>query len=70
MPPVATTGLHKGSILCCRAWLRWTFRAARDASLARLDEAGFVGEHDSLDTISQVELAEDVGEVRLDGRFG
>ena len=27
LPPVATTGLHKGSILCCPCWLRLTAEA-------------------------------------------
>src|SRR6266540_4505954 len=36
---------------------------------ARLDEAGFVGEDDGLDAVSEVELAEDAGDVGFDGCF-
>ena len=34
----------------------------------RLEEARLVGEHDRLDAVAEVELLEDVGDVRLDGR--
>ena len=34
-----------------------------------LEQPGLVGEHDGLDAVAQVELLEDVGDVRLDGRL-
>jgi hypothetical protein len=36
---------------------------------AGLDEARLVGEHDDLHPVAEAELAEDVGDVGLDGRF-
>ena len=35
--------------------------------VARGDEAGFVGEHDGVDPVAQVELAQDALDVRFDG---
>jgi len=51
---VATTGLHKGSIVC-RQLVRRTGR----------DEAGLVSVDHALDAVAQVELLEDAGDVRL-----
>jgi hypothetical protein len=34
---------------------------------AGVEEAGFVGEHDGLDPVAEIELLQDVGDVRLDG---
>jgi hypothetical protein len=34
LPPVATTGLHKGSILCCPYWLRVTAEARKRTGTA------------------------------------
>ena len=41
--------------------------AASWSPRVRLEEPGLVREHDSLDGVTEVELLEDVGEVRLDG---
>ena len=49
-----------------------TDRARADdppTSRVRVDEPGLVGEHDRLDAVAQVELLEDVRDVRLDGRL-
>ena len=35
LPPVATTGLHKGSILCCSCWLHGARRAGRSKDQRR-----------------------------------
>ena len=43
----------------CRCWLRRTW----------LDEAAFVGEHDGLDPVPELQLGQDAGHVGLDGRF-
>ncbi len=37
------------------------------ASFPGFHEAGFVGDHDGLGAVAQVELLEEVGDVRLDG---
>jgi hypothetical protein len=35
--------------------------------MARRDDAGFVGEHDGLNSVSEMEFHEDVGDVGPDG---
>src|SRR5262249_60431945 len=47
-------------------------RAARSGSskAARLDEAGFVGEHDGLDAVAEVKLGQYPPDVDLDGSLG
>ncbi len=37
--------------------------------LPRLDEAGLVGEHDRLDAVAEIDLLQDVPDVRLHGRL-
>src|SRR5512132_546675 len=41
-------------------------RVATALLLVRLEEPGLIGEHDRLDTVTEVELLEDVRHVRLD----
>ena len=43
-------------------------RAAHMGGASVLEEPGLVGEHDRLDAVAEVELLEDVRDVRLDGR--
>ena len=50
---------HHGSVLVTRA---------RPAAVV-VDEACLVGEHNSLDTVSEIELRQDVGDVCLDRPF-
>src|SRR6266508_3912363 len=45
-------------------------RCRADRSLAGANDAGLVGEDDRLHAVAQVELAEDVRDVRLDGVLG
>ena len=48
-----------------------TTRSRREASVAaRRDEPSFVGEHDGLDAVAEVEFGEYACYVGLDGRFG
>ena len=53
------------SVLFRRPWVR--HRSLSLSGVAWGDEAGFVGEHDGVDPVAQVELAQDALDVRFDG---
>src|SRR5207249_6402871 len=68
LPPVATTGLHKGSIRGSADVARSNSDELGDDLLAAgTDETGLVGVDHGLHAVAQVELLEDASDVRLRG---
>jgi hypothetical protein len=79
LPPVAPAGLHRRPVLLrargwgtSKLWKRsasWALIAPASALHIDLEYPRLVGKHDGLDAVAEVELLEDVRDVRLDRRF-